>query len=279
MLLSRFKESIRNKQHEHIRLIYNGYYCIKSRMGKVMKVFQTLRDLSTKFEQIMCNLIECQQQSMEMLVNNKEVTIFSGADRIVAFRNWKGCFRLLDSLCQNSCHTIDVTSLCHQLMEKCPEFLIRPTWHVNALDIITLQDWIRFSDCFLSLLLQSGGDAFVNKVGFTGYRPLKLAQTKEATSLLFVHGAHLDAVSKPVSFDDQYSRPIKLNPYLDDYFSTPLPLTCLSARSIVSELIPYQSLDLPHHIIKFVALHDPDDIQVIDSKQRDSYFLLEIQFL
>ena len=279
MLLLRFKEAIRSEQHELIYLIRNPYYCIKPRMDKVIKMFQTLHDLSTKFEQIVCNLIECQRQSMEMLMNNKEVTFYSRPDRIVALCNWKDCFRLLDSLSQNSFHHIDVTSLCRQVVEKCPEFLIRSIWHVNALDIVLLgHHWRRLSDCFLSLLLKSGGDIFVNKVGLTGYRPLSLAQTKEATSLLLAHGAHLDAASKPVSFDDRYVHflSIKLNPHLDDYFSTPLPLTCLSARCIVSESIPYQSLDLPYHIIEFIALHDPDDI--IDIKNAESGFLTRLQF-
>ena len=63
-------------------------------------------------------------------------------------------------------------------MEKCPaEFPTIPTWHVNGLDIMTLQHHWRklISDCFLSLLLQSGADSFVNKVGLAGYRPLNLA--------------------------------------------------------------------------------------------------------
>ena len=72
--------------------------------------------------------------------------------------------------------------------------------------------------------------------------------------------------------------PMKLNSCIDDYFSTPFPLTCLSARSIMSESIPYQSLDLPHHIIEFIALHDPDDIQVINIKNVDNVFLTELQF-
>ena len=237
MLLSHFEEGIRSK-HELIRLIKNGYYCIKPGIGKLIKVFQTLQDLSTKFELIVCNLIECQRQSMEMIVNNKEVTIYSGSDCIVALCNWIDCFRLLDGLSQNSFHTIDVTSLCHQLIKKCPEFRIRPTWHANALDIIRLRHRGRtLSACFLSLLLQSGGNAFVNKVGVTGYRPLNLVQTKEATSLLLAHGAHLDAVSKPVSPDRKYILffPIELNPFLLLYLSlvSPQDPLCLN-RYLIS---------------------------------------------
>ena len=67
MLLSRFKEGIRSEQHELICLIKNGYYCIKPRMGKLIKLFQKLHDLSTRLELIACNLIECQRQSMEII--------------------------------------------------------------------------------------------------------------------------------------------------------------------------------------------------------------------
>ena len=55
MLLSRFKEGIRSEQHELICLIKNGYYCIKPRMGKLIKLFQKLHDLSTRLELIACN--------------------------------------------------------------------------------------------------------------------------------------------------------------------------------------------------------------------------------
>ena len=108
----------------------------------------------------------------------------------------------------------------------------------------------------------------MNKIGWTGYRPLKLAQTKEATSLLLAHGAHLDAVSKPIFLDrprlfDRYMR-VSTNPHLDDYYPSLHPLTCLSARCVVSQSIPYRSIDLPPHIIEFIALHDREDIKGID---------------
>ena len=272
MLLSRYKEGIRSEQHELICLIKNGYFCITQRIDKVIDMLPVLHDLSTKFELIVCNLIECQRQSMEMLVNKKEVNTHCGVDRLISYSNWKCCFWLLNKLSKNSQHTIDLTSLCHQVIEKCSEFQIGSSLRVHALDIVTSDS---FSRCFLSILLESGGDAFVNKVGWTGYRPLKLAQTKEATSLLLAHGAHLDAVSKPNLFKRRTC--ISLNPHLDDYFSTPLPLICLSAKCIVSESIPYQSIDLPCHIIEFIALHDPDDIQGIDVTSADSVLLSRLR--
>ena len=268
MLLSRFKEGNRSEQHKLISLIKNGYHCIKPRMDIVIEFLQMFHDLSTKFEQIIFNLIECQRQSTEMLLNNKEVDLSSIDDRVF-FDNWKNCLSLLNNLSKNPFHIVDLSSLCCEVLKKCPEFPIGSTLHVNVLDIALTGLYRRsLSDHFLSILLDSGGDAFVNKVGWTGYRPLKLAQTKEATSLLLAHGAHLDAVSKPVLLNrprlyDQYMR-ISTNPHLDDYFRTPCCLTCLSARCILSQSIPYRSIDLPPHIIEFIALHDQEDINDID---------------
>ena len=74
---------------------------------------------------------------------------------------------------------------------------------------------------FFSLLLKSGGHMFVNEVGCDGFQPLRIAQTEDVTSLL------LTPVSRLVP-----------NPHLEGYFCTLLPLTCLSARCIVSESIP-----------------------------------------
>ena len=277
MLLSRFTEGIRSEQFELIRLIKNGYYCISRRIDKVINMLPMLHDLSTTFELIVCNLIECQQQSIEIFSTNNETNYLSGRDCLASFYNWKNLLRLL----YNLLNTLDITSLCHQFIEKCPVFPIRSKLQINVLNIALSGYGKPFSDRFLSILLESGGDAFVNKVGVTGYRPLKLAQTKEATSLLLAHGAHLDAVSKPILFKRRtynavstpvlfeqyvYHLPtythVSLNPHLDDYFSTPLPLTCLSAKCIVSESIPYRLIDLPRHIIKFIALHDIEDIDI-----------------
>ena len=279
MLLSRFKEGNRSEHLKVIYLIENGYFCIRQRMDIVRKVFKMFHDLSTKFEQIICNLIECQQQSMKMLVNNKDLNLSNEHHRVV-FDNWKNCLSLLDNLSKNLFHTIDMSSLCHKMIEKCSEFPIGPTLRINVLDI-ALSGYngkpLIKSENFLSLLLQSGGDAFVNEIGWTGYRPLKLAQTKEATSLLLAHGAHLDAVSKPIFLDrprlfDRYMY-VSTNRHLDDYFPTLHSLACLSAKCIVSESISYRSIDLPPRIIEFIALHDREDIKGMDM---DGVRLLEI---
>ena len=269
MLLSRFKEGIRSEQSDLFFQIKNGYYCISKRMDKLLKGLQEVQDLSTKLEAIVSNLIECQRMSLEMLMGYNEVNYYIEVDdRLVSFYNWKNCLRLLDSLSKNPLNSLDVTSLCQQVIAKCPVFPIGSKLHIDVLDI-ALSGYERrtLSDCFLSILLESGGDAFVNKVGWTGYRPLNLVQTKEATSLLLAHGAHLDAVNKP----DQYVH-VSTNPYLDDYFLTPLPLACLSAKCIVSESIPYQSIGLPCHVVEFIVLHDLDGIKLNNSSIDDLLF-------
>ena len=152
-----------------------------------------------------------------------------------------------------------VSSLCSKAIDKCLTFPTCSLLHSNLLDLV-LTSFDVTTD-FLSLLLESGGHIFVNEFGHNGFRPLKLSRSKEITSLLLAYGAHPDAVSRPISKGEQF-----VNPHLDDYFSTPLPLACLSARSIGSESIPYQLLDLPPHIKGFIALHDPADI-VIPNKE------------
>ena len=259
MLLSRFEEGIRSERSDLFFQIKNGCYSIDKCMDKLVKGLTEVQDLSTKFEAIMYNLIECQRMSLEMLVNYNEVNHYIEVDdRLVSFYNWKNCLKLLDSLSKNQLSTLDVSSLCQQVIAKCPVFPIGSKLSINVLDIaLSGYDRRTLSDCFLSILLQSGGDAFVNKVGWTGCRPLKLAQTKEATLLFLAHGAHLDAVGIP----NIYMR-VPINPYLDDYFLTPLPLACLSAKCIVSESIPYRSIGLPCHVIEFISLHDSDGIKV-----------------
>ena len=55
------------------------------------------------------------------------------------------------------------------------------------------------------------------------------SQTKEHTSLLFVHGTHPDAVSRHIT---GVIGEINTSPNIDDYLSSPLFLTCLVAKVI-----------------------------------------------
>ena len=253
MLLSRLQVCIKSNHYELSRLIQNGYeYCLKiTTSSDTQNLFNDTKRCQNEFLPVLRNLITCQQLSIQIYrAIEPNLHIFSPVDYIIIF--WL-LQQLLVYLWKNSDFHNDVSSLCREAIDKCPTFPTYCPLHYNLLEFF-LGSYNVNTD-FLSLFLESGGHIFVNEVGCDGFRPLKLSKSKEITSLLLAHGAHPDAVSRPISEDEQF-----VNPYLDDYFSTPLPLTCLSARSIVSESIPYQSLDLPPHIKDFIALHDPADI-------------------
>ena len=118
---------------------------------------------------------------------------------------------------------------------------------------------------FLELLLLWGAHQVIDSpcVNERGRRPLHcLAQQKTCSvhdmSLLLSYGAHIDAVDAhgktPLDFCSSKS-PVKA--FL---CSRPLPLSCYAARTIVSEGIPYQFIDIPKHIVKHIELHDPKTI-------------------
>ena len=81
----------------------------------------------------------------------------------------------------------------------------------------------------------------------------------EVISVLLSYGAHVDAVDAhgktPIDYcsSDSPIRSLLLS-------TGPLPLFCHAARTIVSEGIPYVSIDLPKHIVKLIELHDPKSI-------------------
>ena len=253
MLLSRLQVCINSVLGELISLIESGYKsCISiTTSSDTQNLFDDINICQNRFLPVLRNLITCQQLSVQLCATIKpHVHSFYHNDHINSFRF---LLQLLEYLYKNSDLGNDVSSLCHEAIDRCPKFPTCSPLHSNLLDL-ALSSFDITTD-FLSLLLESGAHIFVNEVGHNGFRPLKLSKNKEITSLLLAHGAHPDAVSRPIPQSKQV-----VNPHLDDYFSTPLPLTCLSARSIVSESIPYQSIDLPPHIKGFIALHDLADI-------------------
>ena len=126
---------------------------------------------------------------------------------------------------------------------------------------------------FLRTILSLGGDdAILHPDGKDkGRRPLHIAANLNLTdgvaitNTLILHGAHIDAVDvngkTPLDYCDRDS------PVYSFLLSTgrPLPLSCHAARTIVSENIPYQLIDLPKHIIQFIQLHDPKSIKIIEN--------------
>ena len=276
MLLSRLQEGITSDQDELKNLIKCAYnFCsmlvLKRNVLSRLIYYLNISSYTVEhchrndmFASILRNLIECQRLSIELYVSNKHVhTIFHG-DHNATFTS---LIKILEHFFQNPVPGINVSVLCCEVIEKCPKFPAGSPLHSNLLDLAITLFHPSLSVSFLSLLLESGGHMFLNEIGRDGFRPLQMAQTKKVTLLLLAHGAHHDAVSRPISHFKIY-----INPHLEDYLSTLPPLTCLSARSIVQESIPYQSVHLPHHIIEFIALHDQVDIGLTINETIPQYY-------
>ena len=267
MLLSCFQVCTESDHSELITLIESGY---KSCITTSLLTPNLLNDIDiwqNAFVLILRNLTICQQLSVQLSATIKpHVHSFYHNDHINSFRF---LLQLLEYLYKNSDLGKDVSRLCHEAIDRCPTFPTYSPLHSNLLDL-ALASFDITTD-FLSLLLESGGDIFVNEVGHNGFRPLKLSKNKEVTSLLLAHGAHPDAVSRPTPQPE-----VIVNPHLDDYFFTPLPLTCLSARDIVSESTPYRSIDIPPHIKRFIALHDLADIGFSSNESVQHYFKYKV---
>ena len=117
---------------------------------------------------------------------------------------------------------------------------------------------------YLELLLSWGAYQVIDSpyIRKMGKRPLHcFVERKDSSvdeiSLLLSHGAHVDAVDAfgktPLDYCSSDS------PVHTLLLATgPLPLSCHAARTIVSERIPYKSLNLPKHVVKLIQLHDFD---------------------
>ena len=248
MLLLRFQEGCKSDQAARELNHFVGFgfdCCVDIKELPLSKIPQYL--YNSRLVPIWRNFIECQRLNLELHANIKHKHHYCGPSQFT----WKVLINLLEHLYENPVQGVDVSSLCCELLKKCPRFPIGTSSYSTLLRLAVSKDGI--SCGFLSLFLESGGHIFVNEVGCDGVRPLQVAQTEEITSLLLEYGAHLDAACKPAH--NHF-----INPHLINYFSAPLPLSCQTARYISSELIHYQLLDLPHHIIEFIALHDPSSI-------------------
>ena len=245
MLIARLQEGVLSVQSELKCLIENGYSeCSEIELVLRQRQPDFYRDL---FIPILRNLIECQRLSIDFYTY-KLHHVHSLYDGDFT-NNFVVLVEILQLLFEDPVQGVDMPMLCREVIEKCPTFPAVFPLHSNLLDCAMSRRCLLYEP-FLSLLLESGGYMLVNDVGLDSLRPLEKADSKEVTSLLLAHGAHPDAVSR--------SKPPQANPFLDDYISGPFPLTCLSAKYIVMESIPYQLMDLPRHIKYFIALHDPD---------------------
>ena len=261
MLLSRLRNGIMSDQGELIELIESGYKCCDVLTGNrynlshflIPKINAMPDDLCQDlFVPLLINLMECQQLSTELYLTKK----YHAHDELYGSQMANSILlTVLEFLYDNPIRGVNVPYLCRKAFEKCHKFPARSPLYSNLLDIALTLFNPSISVHFLSLLLESGGSAFINEVGRHGFRPLTLARTKEVTLLLLAHGAHPDAVSRLIPEFKRIS-----NYHIDDYFCPPLPLSCLAAKFIISESISYQSMDLPYRLVKFIAMHDQLDI-------------------
>lgn len=202
-------------------------------------------DCQDLFVTIIGNLIECQHLSSERY-KRCHVHHYSRLYED-AYHNF---LTLLYHLSQSRLQRDDLHSLGCKAVAKCFRFITSSGWPSNLMTLaIKSYHYTDEAISFLALLLEWGGHELINEVAHNGSRPLGLVSSKKVARLLVRNGAHIDAAGIN-------------NHHLDDFFLTPLPLFCLSAKCVVANAIPYRSISLPCHIIDFIALHDPADISL-----------------
>lgn len=126
-----------------------------------------------------------------------------------------------------------------------------------------LHEALRFcSTPFIAWLLDSGADKWINISGPLGNYPLHVAVLNgrcntKLIQLLLDNGAHVDAV------DSRGKTVVELIGHIDPKTKAviteqfyPLPLFCITAVAVTTYKLPYQDLDLPKHIKRFIGLHD-----------------------
>ena len=104
---------------------------------------------------------------------------------------------------------------------------------------------------FVIAMLDAGCDKVVNHTDKKGQRPLHIiAKRMDLFKQLVNYGAHVDAVNtegKTVLPTGTFGVP---------------SLYCTVANAIVKYSLPYQSAQLPSHVVQFVMLHDPHIISI-----------------
>ena len=164
---------------------------------------------------------------------------------------------LLQTLFNTPIQDIDISLLGMELVSKCPRF-IGPTGRLTTVLELAI-DSLNKDLQFLEVLLEWGASKCINVVGAYGFRLINRVEDEDIRKLLLEYGAHPDASFEP-----------EVCPYSSLMKDHPKPLTCLAATIIIWESIPYRSLDIPPHIMKFIALHDPDDIQMSEKEELGS---------
>lgn len=101
-------------------------------------------------------------------------------------------------------------------------------------------------EAFVVALLNAGCDKVLNHADKDGQRPLHIIVDRtDIFKVLINHGAHIDAVN------------VLGKSALPTGTFGVSSLYCTAANAIVMYSLPYQSMELPYHVVQFIMLHDP----------------------
>lgn len=231
-------------------------------------LFRTILKLKVSFDIIPGECISCQYISEIAIMEHERIgeiskKIFATYVLVFCFETWlhmltkSGSCQSLSSL-PSEFHTLGhrmVTSTLSQLT------LGLSVFHFLKLTIVDASAHVKA--LFVEALILCGAHEVINSPDVTdcGKRPLHILVKApvEVVSVLLSYGAHVDAVDRhdktPIDYCSSDSPILSLL-----LSSCPFPLSCQAARTIVSEDIPYKSIDLPKHIVKVIELHDHKSI-------------------
>ena len=174
---------------------------------------------------------------------------------------------LLFSMWMKSCESTN-SSYPFELISLAKEFVLSFRYYPEGSELLLSNcDFIYRYPSLLCLLLEVGGYAVINDVGWDGRTLLQVALKKavnadkverieEVIRMLLEYGAHVDTTdSKGLTLfsDIVKSKLPSYKALCSPHF--PLSLYCIAANAVVKYCIPYQGL--PSHVIDFIKLHDP----------------------
>ena len=162
-----------------------------------------------------------------------------------------------------------------ELISLAKEFVLTYLYYPEGSELLlSNSDFIYLYPSLLCLLLEVGGDAVINDVGWDGRTLLQVALKKavnaykiesieEVIRILLEYGAHVDTTnSKGLTLFSDIVKS-KLPSYKALCFPhLPLSLYCTAANAIAKYCLPYQGL--PSHVIDFIKLHDPQYFKQFD---------------
>ena len=249
MLVSRLEEDVYSNLKELQKLTESG-------MEKYNKFIQTNKKtqngscpcevLSSILRSIFKNLIQCQYLTIEQFKARHYHDIISPA-------SYRHLVSILQMLHESKIPGMEATTLVYEAVTKCPMFNYGFELSTNLIDVLLDEPEVEIS--FLTFLLKCGCNKVINEIGLFGLRPLYKAKTKEIAETLLQYGAHPDAVNEDGTHGNQS--------FLKEYFRSPLPLQCITARAIIKESIEYRDNNqLPIHIRESISYHDPDHTQL-----------------